>query len=77
MKTKNMHMEELIYGSNKVHDDSADTIINRCKEVSSNFQKIQAGELLLMNGHIGIYIGNGEVIECTAAWEGKSSFIAK
>ena len=46
MKTKNMHMEELIYGSNKVHDDSADTIINRCKEVSSNFQKIQAGELL-------------------------------
>lgn len=60
-----------IYGSNKVYDDSADTIINRCKEVSNNFQKIQAGELLWMNGHVGIYIGNGEVIECTAAWEGK------
>lgn len=60
-----------VYGSNGVYDDSADGIINRCKNVSSNFKSIQAGELLYMPGHVGIYIGNGQVIECTAAWEAK------
>lgn len=60
-----------VYGSNGVYDDSADTIINRCKDVSINFKSITPGELLWMNGHVGIYIGNGQVIECTAAWEGK------
>lgn len=60
-----------VYGSNEVYDDSADTIINRCKDVSTNFKSIQTGELLWMNGHVGIYIGNGQVIECTAAWEAK------
>jgi hypothetical protein len=60
-----------IYGSNGVYDDSADTIIKRCKSISTNFKDIQKGELLWMKGHVGIYIGNREVIECTAAWEGK------
>lgn len=60
-----------VYGSNGVYDDSADGIINHCKNVSSNFKSIQAGELLHMPGHVGIYIGNGQVIECTAAWEAK------
>lgn len=60
-----------VYGSNGVYDDSADTIINRCKNVSSNFKKIETGELLYMTGHVGIYIGDGQVIECTAAWESK------
>lgn len=60
-----------VYGSNGVYDDSADTIINRCKNVSSNFKKIETGELLYMAGHVGIYIGDGQVIECTAAWESK------
>lgn len=60
-----------VYGSNGVYDDSADTIINRCKNVSSSFKNIVPGELLYMAGHVGIYIGDGQVIECTAAWEGK------
>lgn len=59
-----------IYGSNGVYDDSTEQIINRCYNVSSDFTNIEVGELLWMNGHVGIYIGNREVIECTAGWEG-------
>ena len=59
------------YGSNGVFDDNADQIINRCSNVSSDFTNIQVGELLWLPGHVGVYIGNGQVIECTAAWESK------
>ena len=61
-----------IYMSNGVKDDNADGIINRCTDISTNFSKLEKGELLWMNGHVGVYIGNGEVIECTAAWESKT-----
>lgn len=59
------------YASNGVYDDNADQILKRCSNVSTDFTNIEVGELLWMNGHVGIYIGNGEVIECTAAWERK------
>lgn len=59
------------YGSNGVYDDSTEQIINRCTEKSADFRNITPGELLWMPGHVGIYIGNGQVIECTAAWESK------
>ena len=58
------------YGSNGVYDDGTEQIIDRCSNVSSDFTNIEVGELLWMNGHVGIYIGNREVIECTAGWEG-------
>lgn len=58
------------YGSNGVYDDGTEQLINRCSNVSTDFSNMQEGELLWMNGHVGIYIGNGEVIECTAAWQG-------
>lgn len=58
-----------IYASNGVYDDNADQIINRCTNVSTNFNKIEVGELMHMPGHVGIYIGNGQVVEATAAWE--------
>lgn len=57
-----------IYGSNGVYDDNCEGIIARCKNVSTDFTNIEPGELLYMPGHVGIYIGNGNVIECTAAW---------
>ena len=60
-----------VYASNSVYDDNADQIINRCSDVSTNFSNLTEGELLWMNGHVGVYVGNGKVIECTAAWEGK------
>lgn len=60
-----------IYASNGVYDDDANQIINRCKNVSSNFSNLEVGELLWMQGHVGVYVGNGQVIECTAAWDKK------
>lgn len=70
-ENKNHSHGGAIYMSNGVRDDNADGIINRCSNVSSDFTKLEKGELLWMNGHVGVYIGSGKVIECTAAWEKK------
>lgn len=59
------------YGTNGVYDDGTEQIINRCTNISTDFSNIAPGELLWLPGHVGVYIGNGEVIECTAAWESK------
>ena len=58
------------YASNGVPDFGADSIMNYCTNVSSDMSasNIQAGEALWMKGHVGIYIGNGKVVECTSAW---------
>lgn len=56
------------YGSHGVSDQNANTIISHCLNVSSDFSNIRSGEVVWINGHIGIYIGNGEVIEATPKW---------
>lgn len=56
------------YGSNGVPDIGADSIINKCSEVSTDFANVQVGELLWMSGHVGIYIGDGLAVECTPQW---------
>lgn len=58
------------YASNNVPDIDANEMIKRCSGVSSDFKKIEPGEAVWMPGHIGVYIGDGKVIECTTAWEG-------
>ena len=58
------------YASNGVPDVSADQMINLCSGVSTNFSNIEVGEAVWLTGHIGIYIGNGVVIEATPAWNG-------
>ena len=60
-----------VYTSNGVPDVSANGMINLCKNVTSDFSNIDIGEAVWMNGHIGVYIGNGEVVECTPAWQNK------
>lgn len=60
-----------VYLSNGVPDVDADTLITLCENVSNDFNNITVGEVLWMDGHVGVYIGNGQVIECTAGWEGK------
>lgn len=57
------------YASNGVPDINADGMIAKCKDVSTDFTKIQVGEVLWMKGHIGVYIGNGLAVECTPAWK--------
>ena len=37
---------------------------------SADFSKIDEGEMVLIPGHIGVYIGNGQVVECTPKWDG-------
>jgi len=70
-ENKNVAHGGAVYLSNGVPDVDADTLITLCENVSSDFNNITAGELLWMDGHVGVYIGNGKVIECTAGWEGK------
>lgn len=57
-----------VYASGGVPDVSADGMITKCLGVSTDFSNIIAGEAVWMEGHIGVYIGNGKVIECTPAW---------
>lgn len=57
-----------VYASNGVPDLSADGMIGRCNDVSSDMGNIAVGEFLWMKGHCGIYIGNGRVVESTPKW---------
>lgn len=51
-------------------DVNANTIMSTyCYEKSSNFNNITRGEFVWMSGHIGVYIGNGKVCECSPKWE--------
>lgn len=60
-----------VYKSNGLDDIGAgpDGLISKCTDVSTDFSKIVPGELLWLNGHVGIYVGDGMAIECTTAWD--------
>lgn len=64
------------YATNGVPDADANAMINLCSEVSTDFSKIEIGEAVWTNGHIGVYIGNGLAIECTPAWKNKVQITA-
>ena len=57
------------YTSNGVPDIGADAMIKVCKELSTDFSKIEIGEAVWTDGHIGIYVGDGLAVECTPAWK--------
>lgn len=57
------------YASNHVSDLNADAMIRVCSDVSTDFSKIQVGEVVWTNGHIGVYIGNGLAVESTPIWK--------
>ena len=59
------------YASNGVPDVNANTIITKCTNVSTDFSKIVPGALVWMQGHVGVYIGDGQCIECTTNWTSK------
>ena len=64
------------YATNGVPDVDANAMINLCSEVSTDFSKIEIGEAVWTNGHIGVYIGDGLAIECTPAWKNKVQITA-
>lgn len=62
------------YAVNGVPDTDAKKMLNYCTDVSSDFSTIQAGEFLWMDGHCGVYIGNGQVIESSPKWQNGVQF---
>lgn len=57
-----------VYASRGVGDVSEDQMIGLCSDVSTDFSRLAVGEVLWMRGHIGVYIGAGQAVECTPAW---------
>lgn len=57
------------YASNNVPDINADTMISKCSDISTDFSTVQVGEVVWKSGHIGVYIGNDLVVECTPSWK--------
>ena len=56
------------YKANGVPDIGADGMINACKDATADFSKIQPGMLVWMSGHVGIYVGDGKVVESTPSF---------
>ena len=61
----------IVYTSNGMRDMNDQTIWEKATDKSLDFSNIQIGELLWLQGHVGVYIGDGKAIECTGSWEGK------
>lgn len=57
------------YGNTYPDVNANDIINNYCYDVSSDFNNIQKGEFVWLTGHIGVYIGNNTVCECSPKWE--------
>ena len=62
------------YASNGVSDMSINTMLSKCTDVSTNFSKVEVGEILFYKdssgySHVGIYIGNGLAVESTPIWD--------
>lgn len=57
------------YKADGVPDTNAEGLIQKCFDVSTNMNTITAGEMVWMQGHCGIYVGNGRVVEATPKWE--------
>lgn len=70
-----------VYCSNGVPDVGANDMFNKyCYDISTDFTNIEVGELVWLDGHIGIYIGEGtiryvkggrQVGESTSAFDNK------
>lgn len=58
------------YACNGVPDYDAKKMIDSCREVSTDFSGIVPGEAVWMDGHIGVYVGGGVVVESTPKWKG-------
>ncbi len=57
-----------IYASNNVPDINADSMIDKCYDLSADFSNMFPGEVVWIKGHVGVYIGDNLVVECTPQW---------
>ncbi|MBP5410810.1 MAG: C40 family peptidase [Lachnospiraceae bacterium] len=51
-------------------DYTTEQMINTCEEISKDMKNIEPGELLWFKGHVGVYIGGGNVVECAPSLKG-------
>lgn len=59
-----------VYGSNGVPDTNANGMFqNYCYDKTNDFSNIVPGEFVWMSGHIGVYVGDNLVVECTPIWK--------
>lgn len=69
----NKETNGISYGPMHMPDYSADGLFNANNKymvgVSKDFSKIKPGAVLHMDGHVGVYLGDGQVIECTPKWK--------
>ena len=64
-----------VYCANGVPDENANTMFeDYCYDRTSDFSNIQIGEFVWMNGHIGVYVGDNLVVECTPIWQNKVQY---
>lgn len=56
------------YKTNGVDDMGTAGLIDSCKDATTDFSKIEPGELLWMEGHCGVYMGDGLCIEASPKW---------
>ncbi len=57
------------YASGGVPDITENAMLEACDDISRNFRQIEVGEVVWLDGHIGVYIGNGLAVECTPSWD--------
>lgn len=51
-------------------DLTTQAMIDSCADLTDkNWDTIEAGEFVWMKGHIGVYVGDGLVLEATPSWE--------
>lgn len=57
------------YESNGVPDGNVSGMERNCTDLSEDFSTLRLGELLFYPGHVGVYAGDGTVIEATLDYE--------
>lgn len=62
------------YKSNGVPDVDDAGMIKACKDASKDFSRIEPGMLVWMSGHVGIYVGDGKVVESTPSFHDGCQF---
>lgn len=59
-----------VYASNGLPDwDAKEIMFKGTTEQSTDFSKIDPGEFLWLDGHCGVYLGNGLSMESTPSWD--------
>lgn len=57
------------YKKDGIPDYDAKQFFNLCSGISTDFKGIQPGCMVWMDGHCGVYVGDGKVIESSPKWK--------